>query len=95
MLFVGDSHTRLIADALAPQPQPAGPDATTKAGNWTIRSRGDVRFLAANKVPRDDGSLVREILAAAPDVVVVNMGHWDLRDVNVEAYVDALSLIHI
>ena len=89
VLFVGDSHTRLIADALAPQPQPAGPDATTKAGNWTIRSRGDVRFLAANKVPRDDGSLVAAILAAAPDVVVVNMGHWDLRDVNVEAYVDA------
>ncbi|KAH8065863.1 hypothetical protein JL722_248 [Aureococcus anophagefferens] len=116
VLFVGDSHTRLVADALAPQPQPAGPDrrratgvlfrailagrtptpspfvgpdATTKAGNWTIRSRGDVRFLAANKVPRDDGSLVAAILAAAPDVVVVNMGHWDLRDVNVEAYVDA------
>ena len=89
VLFVGDSHTRLIADALAPQPQPAGPDATTRAGNWTIRSRGDVRFLAANKVPRDDGSLVAAILAAAPDVVVVNMGHWDLRDVNVEAYVDA------
>ena len=66
-----------------------GPDATTRAGNWTIRSRGDVRFLAANRVPRDDGSLVAAILAAAPDVVVVNMGHWDLRDVNVEAYVDA------
>ena len=73
-----------------PTPSPfVGPDATTKAGNWTIRSRGDVRFLAANRVPRDDGSLVAAILAAAPDVVVVNMGHWDLRDVNVEAYVDA------